>query len=76
MERADPFKEFKQQASFVTVELKDGQIYEGILLILPNQIGAMDGHDVLPFDPLEVTRVYQTNQDLRRRSSSNWTFWL
>jgi len=76
VERDGPFDEFKQDGSMVSVELADGRHFTGILVVYPNCIAAMDGHDVLPFDPLQIIRAYQTAEDFRRRSSSSWTFWI
>ena len=74
-ERDGPFSEFKQDGAFVTVELTDGRRFDGILVIYPNQIAAMEGHSKLPFDPAEIVRVVQTPSDLERRSSSDWHYW-
>jgi hypothetical protein len=76
VKRDGPFEEFKQDGAFVSVELVDGRHFAGILVIYPNQIAAMEAHDVLPFDPSEIVRAYQTVDDLRRRSSSSWKFWI
>ena len=76
VERDGPFEEFKKDGAMVSVELADGRHFAGILVIYPNQIGAMEGHDVLPFEPAEIVRVYQTADDLRRRSSASWRFWI
>jgi hypothetical protein len=74
--RDGPFAEFKQDGSIISVELKNGQVFTGILLVYPNHIAAMDGQSVLPFKPSDVARVFQSDNDLQRRSSSTWTFWI
>ena len=71
-----PFDEFKQDASFVTVELSDGRKFSGVLVLYPNFIIAMEGFDEIPFDPSSIVRVCQTGDDLKKRSSSDWTFWI
>ena len=76
IERDGPFEEFKQDGSMVSVELNDGRIFTGILMVYPNHIAAMEGCEVLPFSPSEIARVFQTADDLRRRSSSSWTSWM
>jgi len=76
IERDGPFEEFKQDGAMISVELTDGRNLAGILLVFPNHIAAMEGHDVLPFNPADIVRVYQTTDDLRRSSSSSWTFWI
>ena len=73
--RDGPFQEFKQDAAFVTVETGSGEIHRGVLVLHPNYVIAMRGVEKLPFDPSGVVRIYQTDEDLKLRSSSNWTFW-
>jgi hypothetical protein len=75
MERDGPFKEFKQDAAFVSVELTDGRKFENLLILYPNRIAAMKGASVLPFDPRQINRVFQTAEDLKLRSSSTWALW-
>ena len=75
VERDGPFEEFKQDAAFVSVELADGRKFEHLLLLHPNYLIAMKGESVLPFDPKQVMRAFQTAEDLKLRSSSNWAFW-
>ena len=71
-----PFDEFKQDASFVTVELNDERKISGVLILYPNYIIAVENFSEIPFDPNNIVRVYQTKDDLKRRSSSDWTFWM
>ena len=75
VKRDGPFDEFKQDLAFVSVELDDGRIFEHLLILYPNYIIAMRGQTVLPFDPSRITRAFQTKEDCKLRSSSNWTFW-
>lgn len=74
-DRDGHFREFKNWASFVTVELNNGKIFEGVLLIDCKYVVSVEGYDDLPFLPAEVVKAYQTSQDLKRRSKSSWTFW-
>jgi hypothetical protein len=76
VQRDGPFREFKQDAAFVSVELKDGRLFHHVLILYPGQIIAMKGQDTLPFEPNQVKRVFQTEDDLKMRSDSRWTFWL
>jgi len=76
VDRDGPFSEFKPDGAFVSVELADGRQFAGILVVFPNRIAAMDGCDVLPFEPSEIVRAFQTHRDLHRRSSSSWTYWI
>ena len=69
-----PFKEFKQDASIVSVKLKSGMIFNQILLLFPNEIIGMKGFKNLPFDVDEILKVYQDDVDLVSRSEKNWIF--
>jgi hypothetical protein len=75
-ERDGPFEEFHQDGAMISIELADGRHFTGVLMVYPNHIAAMEGHEVLPFDPSQIVRAYQTPEDLRRRSSRSWTFWI
>jgi hypothetical protein len=70
-----PFHEFAQDASMVTVELSDKRIITGVLIVYPNYIGAIEGEDDLAFSPKDIVRIFQTPEDLHKRSKSSWT-WL
>ena len=74
VERDGPFEEFKQDGAIVSVELADGKIIGQVLLVYPNQVFAVRGCDRMPFDPLQVVRVFQSPEDLRTRTTSKWTF--
>jgi hypothetical protein len=75
IDRYGPFHEFAQVASIVTVELADKRIITGVLVVYPNYIGAIEGKDSLFFSPKDVVRVFQTSEDLKKQSKSNWS-WL
>jgi len=75
IDRYGPFHEFAQDASMVTVELADKRIITGVLVVYPNYIGAIEGKDSLFFSPKDVVRVFQTSEDLKKQSKSNWS-WL
>jgi hypothetical protein len=75
IEKYGPFHEFAQDASMVSVELTDKRIVTGVLVVYPNYIGAIEGKDDLFFSPKDVVRVFQTPEDLKKRSKSNWA-WL
>jgi hypothetical protein len=75
VQRDGPFDEFKQDAAFVSVELADGSRFNHLLVLYPNYIIAMKGASVLPFDPKQIRRAFQTDEDLKLRSSSSWVFW-
>jgi len=70
-----PFHEFAQDASMVSVELRNGEIISGVLIVYLNYIGAIEGKDDLAFSPKDVVKVFQTEVDLKKRSKSRWS-WL
>ena len=74
VERDGPFDEFKQNVSFVTIILNDGNKVGGVLLMYPNHVIAIDGETELTFFPSKVTKIIQTEKDLKKRSASNWSF--
>jgi hypothetical protein len=74
VERDGPFTEFKQDAAIVSVELAGGNTIGQVLLVYPNQVWAVRGRDTIPFDPPQVVRIFQSSEDLRTRTTSDWTF--
>ena len=72
--RFGPFDEYKQNGSIVSVELANGKIINKVLLVYPNEIFSVQGEKEMPFDPKDVVRVFQTENDLATRSSSSWVF--
>ena len=74
IERDGPFREFKQDASVVSVKLKSGQIFKQILLSYPDEVIGMKGHDNLPFKIDEIIEVFQDDIDLASRSERDWLF--
>lgn len=73
--RDGPFKEFKQDASVVTVELSDKSEHSKVLVLYPNYIIGMKGRTTIPFDPTDIVRVYQTPSDEATRTDKSWTIW-
>jgi hypothetical protein len=73
-ERDGPFSEFKQDGSIVTVELNDGKVFSGVVVLYPNYIISIKDHQSLPFDPKSIIKIYQTETDLNTRSKSNWVW--
>lgn len=73
-ERDGPFEEFKQDGAIVSVELEDGRVFPGVVVLFPNYIISVEGCSDLPFDPRGVVRVLQTEQDISKRSKSDWVW--
>jgi len=76
VERDGPFREFKQDGAIVSVELKDGTIFGAVLLVYPDIIGAMPEVDSIPFAVEDISKIFQTEDNIGCRSSSKWTFFL
>jgi len=72
--RDGPFKEFKQDASIVSVRLKSGKVFKQVLLLYPDNIIGMKGYRSLPFEVNEVMEVFQDTVDLASRSERDWLF--
>lgn len=75
IDKCGPFHEFAQDASMVTVELNNGAIISGVLIVFPNYVGSIEGEDALIFSPKDVLNIFQTQDDFKKRSRSNWS-WL
>jgi len=74
VERDGPFEEFHKNGAMVSVELADGRIIGQVLLIYPNEVWAVQDHDSMPFDTDQVVKVFQSPEDRRTHSRSDWTF--
>jgi hypothetical protein len=72
--RDGPFAEFKQDVSIVDIELTSGKMFKNILILYPNQIIGMEGSKKLPFEPKDIKKVFQDNNDLKRRGDKSWLF--
>ena len=70
-----PFEEFKQDVSIVTVRLRNGDLYERVMLLYPNYIIAIAECEELPFKPSEIVEIFQAPQKQRRHKDSNWVYW-
>ena len=70
-----PFEEFKQDVSIVTVKLKDGNVFERVMLLYPNYVISVAEKSELPFKPSEVVLVTQEKSKYRKFTDSTWCFW-
>ena len=64
-----------EYVSIVSVKLKNGSVYERVMLLYPNFVIAVAGKKKLPFKPSEVTNVSQAKSAERKLKDSNWHFW-
>ena len=74
IDRDGPFKEFKQDASIVSVKLKSGVIFNQLILLFPNEIIGMKNYSNIPFETNEILEVYQDDIDLVSRGEKDWLF--
>jgi len=51
-----------------------GRVFSSALIVYPDTLAALEGFDELPFNPADVTAVFQTTADLQKRSTSDWTY--
>lgn len=70
-----PLREFRPNVAIATIELRNGAIITGVLIVYPNYVGAIEGEDDLTFSPSDVIKVSQNNEDLKKRTKSSWV-WL
>ena len=56
IEKFGPFHEFAQDASMVSIELKNGTIISGVLIVYPNYVGAIEGENELIFPLINIKR--------------------
>jgi len=74
-DRDAPFDEFKQDVSIVTVVVEEETEFSGVLVLHPNYIIGMKGMKSIPFEPSQIVRVYQTEEDQKMRTDQSWTIW-
>jgi hypothetical protein len=76
MRRAGRLAEFAKDASIASIRTKDGKVFAPAVIVFPDFIAAIEGFDYLPFREEEIEAVFQTSDDLKRRSSSSWKFFI
>lgn len=74
MQEAGSLAEFAKDAAIASIRLKSGSVFSPALIVHPDFIAAVAGFDALPFKEEEIEAVFQTSDDLQKRSRSGWTF--
>jgi hypothetical protein len=69
------FEEFRNGATQVTVRMKNGKIYEKVLISNSAAIVAMRDHEDLPFSVEDIAEIFQTADDRNPSETGNWKFW-
>jgi hypothetical protein len=75
MRRAGALQEFAMDASIASIRVKGGKIFSPVVIVYPDFIAAIEGFDHLPFTVEDVEAVFQSEEDLKKRSNSSW-IWL
>lgn len=75
MRRSGILQEFAKDAAIASIRVKGGAVFSPAVIVYPDFIAAIEGFDHLPFTEEEVEAVFQSEEDLKKRSSSSWT-WL
>ena len=68
-------EEYANGAAQVSIQLKDGRVFEKVLISNGQYVIAARGFDDLPFEPSEITRIWQSEDDRNPALRGNWVFW-
>jgi hypothetical protein len=74
-EKVATFEEFASGGTQATARLKDGRIFNGLLISNCTAIVALRGYPDLPFSPSDIEDLYQTDEDKNPKERGNWQFW-
>lgn len=74
-EKAAAFAEFANGGAQATARLKDGRIFESLLISNSTGIVAVHGYSELPFSPNDIEDIYQTDDDKNPKERGNWQYW-
>jgi hypothetical protein len=69
------FNEFANGAAQASVRLKDGRIFENVLVSNGSAIIAIRGYDEPPFKSEEIEQIFQAESDKNPQVRNGWTFW-
>lgn len=67
--------EFANGATQVSVQMKDGRIFSGILISDATYIIAARGFSDLPFKVDDINNVFQTEDDKNPATRGGWLYW-
>jgi hypothetical protein len=73
--KASKFEEFANGGAQATIVLNDGRIFSKALISNSTAIIAMRGYNALPFEVIEISDIYQTDEDKHPNERGNWEFW-
>ena len=75
MRRSGALQEFAKDAAIASIRVKGGVVFSPAVIVYPDYIAAVEGFDHLPFKEEDIEAVFQSEEDTKKRSSSNWS-WL
>lgn len=68
-------EEFANGATQVSVTLRNGKVFNGLLISACQYIVAARGYTDLPFDLEEIEFISQTEDDKNPKERGNWVYW-
>jgi hypothetical protein len=75
IDNATHFKEFGNGGAQATIVLNDGRVFRRALISNSSAIIALRGFNELPFKTIEISNVFQTNEDREPKETSDWKYW-
>ena len=76
MRVAGTLDEFANNAAIASIRIKGGAVFSPAVIVYPNYLAAIEGYDDLPFKPEDIEAVFQTPDDLKKRSKSTWSWYI
>jgi hypothetical protein len=72
---ASGFEEFANGGAQATVVFKDGRVVNSVLVSNATTLVAARGFSTPPFEPEQIERLYQTDDDRNPTQRGGWEFW-
>jgi hypothetical protein len=69
------YKEFANGGLQVSVKIKNGHIFNKILISNYKWIVAARGYKDLPFKVNEISEIFQTDEDIDPAERGGWDYW-
>lgn len=68
-------EEFANGGAQVTIKIKNGAVFEKVLISNSMWLVAARGYKDLPFAIDDIVEIYQTEEDKNPSQRGNWEFW-
>jgi hypothetical protein len=75
IKKVGKLEEFANGATQVSIELKDGRVFEKVLIWSAMHIVAARGLKNLPFELVEIRNIFQFAEDKNPAQRDGWEFW-